>query len=458
MADERDQDRQQAPRQDDAARGAADPFEEVKASVRGQQNGARADAAQGVQAANGAHGRKQGDAKSGRRSKRDHESQKRSKKKGGSFSLGGSVQAFRDVRAAKKAHASAADAAKELKTTLDRDVQTYQHRAQIEQDYHQIVSEQTEAVQKNAAARDAATRKLEALKQERAELAQALADLKAKDEESLRPYRDLSDTTKERYDSLAKALADAKRSVKTAQNQVSDATREREQSISNANNEVDRALANMRRAQDAVDNAQKTPGTPAATLTKVRSEFAAEKAHLDSAREKVTTVTTERQAAVDAAQEHLWQAQAAAADAQAKADSAKQEADSARGDYERLYKKAQTDEKAAQDAVSQKDGELKACKDAISQAEARRSEAQGLLDEANQVHATPEKTAALASRIDAERAELAGRRKQVESLAHEAKNLSSRTRAARVLFVLILIAAAIAVVVLLIWFFFLRSR
>lgn len=363
--------------------------------------------------------------------------------------------AVRQVRAASKQHSSAKTQLKEMQEALEGDRATLDHRIQIEQDYEQIVSEATLELSEAQAAVDDAIARIQALDAERASLAQQLESLHAANEEELRPYKNLMDSAKGRSDDAAVALADAKRAVKSAESQLSDATRRRDQRISAANRSVDNAQERLRRVQTEIDKLQGDAATSPTALPKMRDELSAERTHLSAAREEVARVTAETQQAVEAAQQQLWAHKEALSDVEQQAEEAKREAAARREEYDRLYKQAKAAEGELEDQIKARAKTVTEIERERELAASRIEAAQATLDEADEIHATPEVTAELADRVTAAQREIDLQQQEVKRLARETKHLRKTTRRHRIAFFAALIAIVL-VLALLVWFFAFR--
>ena len=76
-------------------------------------------------------------------------------------------------------------------------------------------------------------------------------------------------------------------------------------------------------------------------------------------------------------------------------------------------------------------------------------EAQGLLDEANGIHATPEVTEALIASVNQQHADIEQQNALIEQLATNEKSLRDSTRGKRVMFIGVIAAAVVLLIVIL---------
>ena len=360
--------------------------------------------------------------------------------------------AIRDVRTAARQRSTAQTELKALKADLADRQGILQHRLQIDGDYERIVAESTSQLQAAQAELAEAQADAEALQAERSQLFDQLQATRARNEEELRPYKNSMDAARGRADDAAAALTEARRTVRSAETQLSDATRRRDQRLASANRTVENAQERLRRVQAEIDKLQGDPDAPTTALPKMRDELAAERAHLDAAREDVSRVTAECQQMVDTAQAQLAAHRQALATAERQAEDAKAEAASKRQEYERLHKQAKAQEDQISDAMDARDKSIAASQRNQADIASRISAAQDVIDEAVDIHSTPEVTAQLAEQVQAQQAEVEQREQEVHELAQSEKRLRKATRTRRIAFFAALIAIVLLVVAL-VWFF-----
>lgn len=366
------------------------------------------------------------------------------------------LAAMRDVREISRLHASAKADLRTLKAEIERDTATLEHRRQVERDYDRIVAEETAEIESARQLDEQARQRIARLEAEREELSSQLSALKADNEERLRPYRSLVDSTKGRADDAAVALADARRAVKSAETAVQEATRRREQRISSANHAVDNAQERLRKVQGELDKLQSDPNASISALPRMRDEVTVEHARLDAARKEVETVTSESQQMVDNAQTHLWTQKQSLELAERQAEETKREATERRTEYDSLYKEALAKENELEDGIKERNKAIAEAKRECEGAQARIDDAQTVLDEANDIHDNPQVTAELGNRIAASQTQLRNRTNEVKDLARTEKHLRKSTRKKRVTVIAALVGILV-VVFMLVWFVFLRG-
>jgi len=372
-------------------------------------------------------------------------------------SLAGGLSAMRKVREASKRRADAQADLRDIEMGLEEDREMLSHREDVERNYDTIVETQTAEV---ADAQEAATQAQVNFEQEQEtvqKLSQELRSLRQQNETTIRPYRNLMDSSRGRSDAAAKTLASARRAVKNAENTTNSATKRREQNIAAANRAVDNARERLSALQAERDALSADENTSPEALAKMEAELASVRSQLETARANVPTVTQESQAAVDQAQQKLWSLQRELSSAERAADEAKREATEHKDEYDRLYREAQAAEKAMEADIKSHEDQANAYKAQREDAREREQEAQAILEEAHEIHAHPEVTEGLRERIADEEDDLELARAELEELTTHERELRRSTRGSRIAVVL-LVVALVALVIFLLWFFVFRAK
>ena len=361
--------------------------------------------------------------------------------------------ALRDVRDASREHSSAKTQMEALEKDLTAKRAALEHRESIEAGYDGIVETQTAALadaQRRAA--DAVDRAAQ-LTRELKDLEARLAKMRADDEQALRPYKQLAESSKGRADDASRTVAEAKRAVRTAEGQVKDATDRREQAIASANRALDNSKARQRKVQGELDKLLADPSAKGNAIAQVKQELAAEAAHVSAAETAVARATADAQSSVDNAQTHLWTQKQSLETAQREADAMQADAKERRGEYDHLRSEADARQKKLSDNIERHKAEVERSNRLRDNARTDASKANDLLAEARNIHDTPQATAQLRSSIAEREQALEAQREQVEELGHAERDLRRRTRTTRVAVMAILAVVVVLVVVLVVSMF-----
>lgn len=363
------------------------------------------------------------------------------------------LSALKDVASAAREHAGAKARMREMQAAFEQDSAALQHRLDIESDYTRIVSNETAELQDAGRAAHEATATIESLSAERDQLSNQLSALKAENEQMLRPYKTLVESTRKRSDDTSRILGDARRAVKDAESQVEEVTRRREQSIASANRTLDSAQERLRKVQEELKAMQDNPASALSAIFDLKGEVAQEAASVEAARADVQTATTDSQYAVDSAQQQLFTLRQSLGAAEGDYETAKKEAEDRRAEFDRLHKDATGKERALRHEIDTRVAGIEHAQGVLRGAEDRIKEAQGILDEANEIHATPEITESLMASVGQQKAELDRQRSHIQALAASEKSLRESTRGKRVLFIAVIVAAVVVLAIIL-WLIF----
>lgn len=366
-------------------------------------------------------------------------------------SFAGGISALKEVRRVTKLRTDAQADLREIERGLAEDQDLLAHREEVERNYSQIVATQTAEIEDATAEVEETAKAIRKQQDKQQHLEADLRQMRAQHEQKLRPYRNLMDSSRGRSDDAAKALANAKRSVRSAEAALNDATKRRDQRISAAHRAVDNAKERMSTVQHELDVLNADEASSPTALAKVEGELATEASHLQMAVADVDQITKESQSAVDQAQKNLWTLQRELSAAEKAAETAKEEATARKDEYDGLYRDAQAKERALEEAIKSCEARKNSLVKSHDSAQARAQGAQDILDEANEIHAHPETTEGLRQRIADEEADLLDAQAELDELSVTERELRRSTRGSRAI-VIVTAVAVIALIVVLVWF------
>lgn len=363
----------------------------------------------------------------------------------GAGAVAAGFSAMRDVRRAAKQSASARARLQAIRKQIDADQKVLDRRVDVESRYDQIVAEQTAELARANRESDQADAEATRLGREHDELKARLEALKKDNAQRLAPYKDLADAARGRTDDAAKALSEARRAVKTAEGQVADATSKRDERTASA----EQALANARDRLSKLKTqlaAIETDPDQARVAAELRESIATETARVAAAESDVTTVAAQAQQTLENAQTHLYTQRKSLEDAEQQHEAAKADSAKRKEEFEGLSKQARAAEKELDDQVVDLSNDERAASKRRDAAQRDAQKAQELLNEANDVHATPEKTVELRDSISDQQAAFVVQQRQVEALEGAEKSLRERTKRSRALFVAVAVLAVVLLV------------
>ena len=368
----------------------------------------------------------------------------------GSRSISQGMRSIGELRKTSKQRSQVQAEIRDIERAIEDDRDELAHRVEVDRDYDAIVSEQQSAIARATKDEEAAKTEADAEQRRLDQLKDELSAMKERHEQKLRPYRNLMESSRGRSDDAAKQLANTKRDVRRAENELSEATKRRTQRIAGAHQAVDNSKDRLASIMTELETTQGDSEAKSTAVQKLQDEYAAQQRQLQRANEEVAQVTQECQQEVDQAQQFLWRKQRELSKCEQDAESAKQEATTHKNEHDMLFREAQDKERAKQAEIRDAEKRVEELRRSADEAAGRRADAQELLDEANDIHAHPEHTKALRRRIDDSQHDLKDIRQELATLSASEKELRRTTRSARIA-VIVGVVVAILIVMLIIW-------
>lgn len=374
----------------------------------------------------------------------------------GSFFSEGAA-AVREMSAARKAHAEAREQLEQLDATIADEEAELAHRREVAANYHAIISSET-------ARRDGATKAEQAAEAEQAriqgeidalkERLQQMKDADSQTEKRLKAALDAAEareaSSRENGARLQRRLDDAKRNLEKAEE-------DQKNGVAAAQAAVESAESRLAMLHDEYAEVQRNPSANSAAYSvradELQTEISDAAHELQSARDDLPRITQELEDALAHARKAVSEAEKPMDDAKQAFREVSSAADEARNTYREAKDDATERQRKLKEEISGKEKERRAQEQAAEDARAEASEAQALIDEANDIHAHPEVTETIAARLEADRAEREEQAVEVEQLASTEKAVRERTRGSRARFIgaivgiVVLVVAVIALVI-----------
>lgn len=374
----------------------------------------------------------------------------------GSFFSEGAA-AVREMSAARKAHAEAREQLEQLDATIADEEAELAHRREVAANYHAIISSET-------ARRDGATKAEQAAEAEQAriqgeidalkERLQQMKDADSQTEKRLKAALDAAEareaSSRENGARLQRRLDDAKRNLEKAEE-------DQKNGVAAAQAAVESAESRLAMLHDEYAEVQRNPSANSAAYSvradELQTEISDAAHELQSARDDLPRITQELEDALAHARKAVSEAEKPMDDAKQAFREVSSAADEARNTYREAKDDATERQRKLKEEISGKEKERRAQEQAVEDARAEASEAQALIDEANDIHAHPEVTETIAARLEADRAEREEQAVEVEQLASTEKAVRERTRGSRARFIgaivgiVVLVVAVIALVI-----------
>ena len=365
--------------------------------------------------------------------------------------------AMRQVGAAKKAH----DAARAELSRLERQAaereEELERRRDIDSRHGGIVAEQTARRDAAQAAANAAGERARELAAAAAELKGELAAMKEDDAQVEKRLKAAVDAAEAKEASGRESGARLQRRLDDAERALKAAEEERETGVEAAQRTVDSARARLDTLREEFAEISRNPSANTAAYsvrsTEIQNEISDAMEALRRAQDDLPRITRETEAAVERARALAAEARKPIDDAKSAFRAVTGEADTARDELDRARREAAERQRALRDRAAEQERAAREQQAAQEAARDEAADAQGLIDEAEDIHAHPEVTDQLAELLAQDRALMDEKRAQVESLAAVEQDIRESTRDSRLKFTGLLAGcAAVAVVILLLVF------
>ena len=243
---------------------------------------------------------------------------------------------------------------------------------------------------------------------------------------------------------LQRRLDDAKRNLEKAEE-------DQKNGVAAAEAAVESAESRLAMLHDEYAEVQRNPSANSAAYSvradELQTEISDAAHELQSARDDLPRITQELEDALAHARKAVSEAEKPMDDAKQAFREVSSAADEARNTYREAKDDATERQRKLKEEISGKEKERRAQEQAAEDAREEASEAQALIDEANDIHAHPEVTETIAARLEADRAEREEQAVEVEQLASTEKAVRERTRGSRARFIGAIVGIVVLVVV-----------
>ena len=356
--------------------------------------------------------------------------------------------AILDVHRASKKHMTAKDNLAKLRNHIKEQQDELARREEVERTYNDLVPSLETDIRATTDKLTEIAAHISTLQEEHEDLSSRLEEMRKKHEHELRPYHDLMESAQSRAHDTQKLLSEAKRAVKNAENQLNSLTERRDARITTLNRSTQRAKVRLEELRKSLTTTQADQSAKPGATDELEAAIATEHEHLRETQGKIDAVTQEMKRSIESAQTHLWTQRQSAEEAERANEAARSEAQIRCEDYEKMYQDAEAEENVLSSAISERESEINTANKKYDQYQRQLDETQAQLDDAHNIHATPEITEKLRVSIADAQGTLTEKQSEVDALAHAEQSLRERTRPQRRLFISIVIAVLILIAVL----------
>ncbi len=358
--------------------------------------------------------------------------------------ISGIYQAFKDVRDASRATASAQKELKALQAEMREDQATLDHRRDVEANFLTIIQEQTNIVEQGIDSQH----KIEEITQEntskRTGLVRALDDLKKENRKELEPFHVSNDAAQKSLDEAARQLAHFKRADQTNKHKLESIIHHRDKQSKSLNSSIESCqeqLAKLKRqAQDPESEFSSRD------LLDLREKIAIEQKRLAEHQQSLRSIQKTAENNIQSLESTMSETEANLNRAKAHHDEVKKEAEYKLKRLEEKSEQCRTKEEALQAQIDEIDAYQKTLEEHNAEIERAIEQARDLITEAHDIHETPEVTQQLALKIMRDETTEKNLEAKLEDLQEFEDDLRQKTRTSRITSVAVVLAVVLLLV------------
>ncbi len=361
-------------------------------------------------------------------------------------------QATKEVHNAAKETNSAKQELKQMQEHLAQDKQDLEHRDYVQSSFDQIIAEQEKIFAETAQVMSDQSTQVDLLTVKKNQLIQKLEQQKVDDEAKIKPYKEVAATAKGRLDDISKTISEAQRGVKNAEAQLKEVTEKRDAAVASANKALENSQARQLSLREELAGLKTDPAANHDAIVRIEEDLKSELARAEQAQKQVEELQNSFQSSLEMAQTHYW--------TQGKSlESSESSIDAARKDYEQKQQEYDAVAEAnARQRILSKDIEgleekIKTAKELFNEAADKHDEAQSVIDDAQEIHATPEITEQLRESVAEQVININTKQLTLKELITGEKILRETTRGQRIGFIIVVLGM-IAILASLVWLIF----
>ena len=359
-------------------------------------------------------------------------------------------QATKEVHNAAKETNSAKHELKQMQEHLAKDQQDLEHRDYVQSSFDQIIAEQEKILAETAQVMSDQSTQVDLLTVKKNQLIQKLEQQKVDDEAKIKPYKEVAATAKGRLDDISKTISEAQRGVKNAEAQLKEVTEKRDAAIASANKALENSQARQLSLREELAGLKTDPAANHDAIVRIEEDLKSELTRAEQAKKQVDELQNSFQSSLEMAQTHYW--------TQGKSlESSESSIDAARKDYEQKQQEydAVVAEANARKDIENLEEKIKTAKELFNEAADKHDEAQSVIDDAKEIHATPEITEQLRKSVDEQVINVNAKQLTLKELINGEKILRETTRGQRIGFIAVVIGMVV-ILALFVWLIFNR--
>ncbi len=353
-------------------------------------------------------------------------------------------QAFKDVRDASRATATSQKELKALQQEMRKDRETLEHRREVEANFMTIIQEQTNIVEQGLDSQSRIDDITDENTSKKTGLVRALNELKMENREALKPFHTASDTTQKALDEAARQLAHYKRAEQTTRQKLESVIHQRDK-------QSEHLHSSIAASQEQIDKLKREAQDPELELSSrdkldLREKIAIEQRRLAEHQQSLHGIQATSENNIMNLEATLSEAEEQFEKAKIHHDEIKKEAEHKLKRLEEKSEQCRKAEEGLQSQIDEIDAYQQTLDEHNNEIEIAIEQARDLINEAHEIHETPEISQKLALKIMRNEAEEQELQAKIDSLQEYEDELRRKTRTSRIVSIAVVLSVVLLIV------------
>ena len=350
-------------------------------------------------------------------------------------------QATKEVHNAAKETSSAKHELKHMQEHLAKDKQDLEHRDYVRDSFDQIIAEQEQILTETAKVMSDQSTQVDLLTVKKNQLIQKLEQQKVDDETKIKPYKEVTATAKGRL------------GVKNAEAQLKEVTEKRDAAVASANKALENSQARQLSLREELAGLKTDPAANHDAIVRLEEDLKSELTRAEQAKKQADELQNSFQSSLEMAQTHYWTQGKSLEYSESSIDAARKDYEQKQQEYDAVVAEANARQRILSKDIENLEEKIKTAKELFNNAADKHDEAQSVIDDAKEIHATPEITEQLRKSVNEQVININAKQHTLKELINGEKILRETTRGQRIGFIIVILGM-IAILGTFVWLVF----
>ena len=336
---------------------------------------------------------------------------------------------------------------------LAKDKQDLEHRDYVRDSFDQIIAEQEQILTETAKVMSDQSTQVDLLTVKKNQLIQKLEQQKVDDETKIKPYKEVTATAKGRLDDISKTISEAQRGVKNAEAQLKEVTEKRDAAVASANKALENSQARQLSLREELAGLKTDPAANHDAIVRLEEDLKSELTRAEQAKKQADELQHSFQSSLEMAQTHYWTQGKSLEYSESSIDAARKDYEQKQQEYDAVVAEANARQRILSKDIENLEEKIKTAKELFNNAADKHDEAQSVIDDAKEIHATPEITEQLRKSVNEQVININAKQHTLKELINGEKILRETTRGQRIGFIIVILGM-IAILGTFVWLVF----